>query len=316
MKIAVLDKVTMGEDIPLHLLSEFGELVEYPNTSADEVISHIGDADVIVLNKVKITKATLDACKNLKLICVFATGYDNIDISAAKERNVAVCNVPGYSTDSVALFTVATVLSLVSHLREYNDFVRGGGYSASSSANRIVPVFHDLRDKTWGVVGGGNIGSAVVKIAEAFGARVIVNKRISSDKFNCVDIVTLCRESDIITLHCPLNDDTRELINKERISLMKKGVILVNEARGAVLNERDVADAVIEGKIGGFGCDVYSKEPFSKEHPYNKIMELPNVLLTPHAAWASYEARERCVKIISENITSYLNGENLNRVDK
>ena len=316
MKITVLDKITMGEDIPIHLLSEFGELVEYKNTAADEVAAHIDDADVIVLNKVKITREVIVACKNLKLICVFATGYDNVDISAARDKNVAVCNVPGYSTDSVALFTVATVLSLVSHLGEYNDFVRTGGYSASSSANKIVPVFHDLRDKTWGVVGGGNIGSAVVKVAEAFGAKVIVNKRTPSDAFTCVDIDTLCKESDIITLHCPLNDSTRELINKERIQLMKKGVILVNEARGAVLNETDVADAVVDGKIAGFGCDVYSKEPFPMEHPYSKIMNMPNVILTPHCAWASYEARARCVKIISENISSYLKGEKLNRVDK
>lgn len=315
MKITILDKIAMGEDTPFQILDTFGEVIEYSNTQPDETLLHIGDSEVIIVNKVKIDYNHMNSAKNLKLICVFATGYDNIDINAAKKLGIAVCNVSGYSTDSVALFTAATVLSLISHLGEYNRFVRSGLYTNSGVVNRITPVFHELRGMTWGIVGAGNIGTAVMKIAEAFGANVIVNKRTPNDKYNCVDIDTLCRESDIITLHCPLNDSTRKLIGKERISVMKNGVILVNEARGDVLNERDVTDAVKSGKIAAFGCDVYSTEPFSEDHPYNEIKDYDNVILTPHTAWGSYEARVRCIRTVAENIKSYLSGDVLNRVD-
>ena len=315
MKIAVLDKIAMGEDTPFELLRPLGEVIIYNNTTQGEVLEHVSDAEVIVLNKVKITKETIDGAQKLKLICVFATGYDNIDVAAAKKAGVAVCNVPGYSTDSVAMFTVATVLSLAAHLKEYGDYVRGGEYSESSSANKITPVFHEIRGMTWGILGCGNIGKAVLKIAEAFGARVIVNKRTPSDNYKCVDIDTLCRESDIITIHCPLNDSTREIINAKRLSLMKKNVILVNEARGAVVNEADVAAAVKAGTIGAFGCDVYSSEPFLKSHPYYEIKDMDNVILTPHAAWGAYEARKRCMQIICDNIKSFASGGKLNRVD-
>ncbi len=315
MKITVLDKATMGEDTPFGLLDSLGNVTIYESTSADEVINHVADAEIIVLNKVKITKETIESAKNLKLICVFATGFDNIDVAAAKNADVAVCNVPGYSTDSVAMFTVATVLSLAAHLKEYGDYVKSGKYSESSSANKITPVFHELRGMTWGIVGCGNIGMAVLKIAEAFDARVIVNKRTPSDSLECVDIDTLCKESDIITLHCPLNESTRGIIDAERISLMKRSVILVNEARGAVLNEADVAAAIKEGKIGAFGCDVYSTEPFLNSHPYYEIKDMDNVILTPHAAWGAYEARERCIQIIRDNILSFVRGDKLNRVD-
>lgn len=315
MKIVILDKLAMGEDTPFELLDSLGEVVTYDSTAPDEIKDHVGDADVIVLNKVKIAKEIIEAANNLKLICVFATGFDNIDIVTAKKCGVAVCNVPGYSTDSVVMFTVSTVLALAAHLKEYSDYVRSGKYSESSSANKITPVFHEIRGLTWGILGCGNIGVAVLKVAEALGARVIVNKRTPSDSYECVDIDTLCKESDIITLHCPLNDGTRNLINSERISLMKDNVILVNEARGAVVNEADVAKAVLDKKIGAFGCDVYSTEPFLKSHPYYKIKDLDNVILTPHAAWGAYEARERCMQVICENIRSFVNGELLNRVD-
>lgn len=315
MKITILDKNAMGDDTPYNILDSYGEVISYSSTLPEETIEHVADSDVIILNKVKITKDVIQSAKKLKLICVFATGYDNIDVKAAKEKGVAVCNVPGYSTDSVSLFTVTTALALVSHLKEYSRFVSAGAYSASSSANKITPVFHELNGKTWGIIGFGNIGKAVAKVAEAFGTNVIVNKRTPISEYNCVDIDTLCKESDIISIHCPLNDGTRELINEKRINLMKKSVVLVNEARGAVLNEKDIAEAVKSGRIAAFGCDVYSKEPFPTDHPYNEIKDFDNVILTPHAAWAAYEARERCIKIIGDNISSYLKGEFLNRVD-
>ena len=266
-------------------------------------------------NKIKLNSENLPFAKNLKLICEFATGYDNIDIDAASRAGVAVCNVPGYSTDSVTLYTIATVTALAAKLITYRNAVNSGEYTATGSPNKISPAFCDLRGKTWGIIGYGNIGRSVGRVAEAFGARVIVNKRTPIDGVACVDIDTLCRESDIITIHCPLTDATRGIIDARRLSLMKKSVILVNEARGAVLDEAAVADALENGDIGSFGCDVYSLEPLSADHPYNRIKDLDNVILTPHSAWASFEARTRCVEIISNNIASFIDGERLNRVD-
>lgn len=316
MKIVILDKIALGLDTPLCCLDRFGEVISYDSSTPEEAILRSRDADVIILNKVKINGELMATSKNLKLICVFATGYDNVDISAARKLGIGVCNVPGYSTDSVTLFTVSTVLALSSHLLEYNRFVRSGEYSASGIPNRLTPVYHELTGKTWGIIGYGNIGRAVGRVAEALGARVIVNKRTPVEYANCVDIDTLCRESDIITVHCPLNEESGGLINSERINIMKPDVILVNEARGSVLDEKAVANAVENGKIGAFGCDVYSTEPFTEEHPYYKIKDRDNVILTPHAAWGSYEARVRCIGIISDNIDAFINKKTLNRVDK
>lgn len=316
MLIKVLDSASLGADTPiLEHLSKHGEVRIYEKTDASEIEARISDAEVIVINKVKISAEVLSYAKSLRLICVFATGYDNIDIEAAKARGVAVCNVPAYSTDSVALFTAATVLALSSHLLEYRRFVTSGEYNSAGVPNRLTPVYHELAGKTWGIVGYGNIGKAVGRIAESFGARVIANKRTPVAGVECVDIDTLCRESDIITLHCPLNEQTRTLISRERIALMKPSVIMVNEARGAVLDEAAVAEAVLSGKIAAFGSDVYSTEPFGDAHPYNSIMSLDNVILTPHAAWGSYESRCRCISVVSDNISAYIDGKILNRVD-
>lgn len=314
MKIIILDRIAMGLDTSFDELYKLGEVTVYDSTSPEELLKRSIDADVLVFNKVKITREAIENSKKLKLLCVFATGYDNIDLEAAKEHNIAVCNVPGYSTESVTLFTVATVTALASKLFEYSDFVRCGEYSESNSANRLTPVYHEISGKTWGIIGCGNIGTSVANVAKALGAKVIVNKRTPVSDFECVDIDTLCRESDVITIHCPLNDSTRSLINKERISIMKKSVILVNEARGAVLSEKDVAEALLEGRIAGFGADVYSEEPFRSSHPFYAIKNLPNVILTPHAAWGSYEARSRCVAIISENIKSFFDNKVKNRI--
>ncbi len=315
MKITVLDKKTMGDDISFAPLESYGELTAYDISPAELISERVADSEVIILNKAKITADVIAAAKNLKLICVFATGYDNIDLTAAREAGVAICNVPGYSTDSVTLYTVATVTALASKLITYSGFVTSGDYTSSGSPNKISPAFNDLRGKTWGIIGYGNIGKSVAEVAKAFGANVIVNKRTPTDEAVCVDVDTLCKESDIITVHCPLNDETRGMINADRLALMKKSVILVNEARGAVLDESAVAKAVANEEIGAFGCDVYSQEPFSADHPYDAIKARDNVILTPHSAWASYEARTRCVDIISNNIASYINGDRLNRVD-
>ena len=315
MKIKILDRATLGADAPIDILSGLGELEVFDGTTPEELTERIADADVIILNKVRIDAAALSCAARLRLICVTATGYDNIDINAAKEHGVGVTNVPGYSTDSVTLFTMATTLALVAHLREYNEYVRSGEYTASGVANRLSPVYHEVRGLTWGVIGYGNIGRAVATVAKAMGAHVIANKRTPTQDVACVDIDTLCQRSDIITVHCPLSKDTHHLIDARRLGMMKPGAILVNEARGAVVDSEAVCNAIENGTIGAYGADVYECEPFGKDHPFNRIMDRSNVLLTPHAAWGAYESRKRCVEIVVSNITAFFEDKIQNRVD-
>ena len=314
MKIVILDSGTLGADIDLSPIRALGEVIEYKLSAPDEVAERLSDADVAVLNKVKLNESNLSEAKELKLICVAATGYDNIDVEFCRANAIAVCNVPGYSTDSVAQLSVAMVLSLVTHLDEYRNFVHSGEYSRLGSANRLEPVYHEIAGMTWGVVGGGGIGSKVAEIAQALGCRVLLCRRQSESRYEAADIDRICRECDVISLHVPLNDGTRGMISRERIASMKSGVVIVNTARGAVCDEAAIADAVLSGKIGALGCDVYSKEPFREDHPFSAILECPNVCLTPHMAWGSYEARNRCVRRMAENITQFFAGNVHNRI--
>lgn len=314
MKISFLDASTLGADIDLSLYERFGELNIYKTTAEDEFTSHVGDSDVIITNKLKVGRHNLPACPNVKLICVTATGFDNIDTEYCKEHSIAVCNVVGYSTQNVAQLTLAMVLSLMCHLNEYNRSVTNGSYTRGGVANILTPVYHEIYGKTWGIVGYGNIGKQVGAVAKALGCKILVYKRTPVADDECVDIDTLCRESDIISVHTPLNDGTRGIISRERIAMMKNDAILVNVARGAVCDESAVADAILEGKIGGVGVDVYSKEPFGEEHPMTKIAGRDNVILTPHMAWGSYEARVRCCEEIALNIESFIAGERRNRI--
>lgn len=315
MRVVVLDAGTLGKDLDLSVLNGFGTVSVYESTSADLTAQRMQDAEVVIVNKVKLNEAALAEAKALKLICVAATGFDNIDTAACKRLGIGVCNVAGYSTDSVAQITVASVLHLACNYGVYLPFVSEGRYSASATANKVSPPFYELRDKTWGIVGYGNIGKQVGRIAEAFGCKVIVCKRNAEEGVQCVDIDTLCKESDIITLHTPLNDGTRNLIDRRRIALMKKGVILVNAARGLVTDEKALAEAVTSGHIGGLGIDVYSAEPMSADHPFYFIRNLPNICLTPHMAWAAYEARKRCLDEMVLNIQAFLDGKCRNRVE-
>ncbi len=315
MNIVVLDAVTLGSDLDLSLFSDFGKLFLYPTTSFDEMAERVKDADILIVNKIRCNAMTLANASHLKLICVAATGYDNIDVAYCRQKNIAVCNVVGYSTDSVAQVTVSMVLSLLTHLGEYDAYVKSGQYACGAAANAVSPFYHELCGKTWGIYGFGNIGRRVAAVAEAFGARVIVCKKTPIQEYSCVSLDELCRESDILTVHTPLNDGTRESLNKERLAMMKKGSILVNVARGAVLDEEAVANAILSGHLGAFGCDVYSSEPFAADHPYTKLYHVPNVILTPHMAWGAKEARQRCAEEIKKNISSFLNGEKRNRID-
>jgi len=315
MIIKVLDSSTLGEDIDLSLLNSLGNVSVYSKTTQEEVTERISDADVLVLNKVKLTCENLPVAKNLKLICITATGFDNVDIEYCKNNGIAVCNVCGYSTDSVAQLTVSLVLSLIMHLEEYNHYVKNGDYTKSGVHNHLKPVFHEISSMTWGIVGYGNIGKKVADVARAFGCRVIVYKKHLIDDVECVDIETLCKESDIITVHLPLTEETKWIIDEKQFDMMKKTAVMVNVARGAVVNEEAVSKALKDGKIGGFATDVYSVEPLQKDNPLNEVIEYRNVLLTPHMAWGAYEARVRCMEEVKKNIEAFFKGEIRNRVD-
>ncbi len=315
MKITVLDADTLGKDLSLAGLNELGEVIVYNNTSPEEVSARIKDSEVIILNKVKINQENLKGNEITKLVCVAATGFDNIDIEYCKQKGITVCNVAGYSTNSVAQVTLATVLELATHIGAFRESVVSGEYTKSGVQNKLTPVYHEIAGKTWGVVGCGNIGSRVAEIASAFGCRVLVCKRKADSRYQCVSIEELCREADIITVHTPLTNETKGLIGEHQLSLMKKDVILVNEARGAVFDEAAVSKAIKEDRIGALGCDVYSAEPMPHEHPYQEIKHLPNVCLTPHMAWGAFEARERCLREIIENIKCYFAGNPRNVVN-
>ena len=315
MKIVLLDYGTLGPEIDLTPLRQAGELVAYEMTAQEGIAERLGDADVVITNKLKLNRQSLAGARQLKLICVTATGFDNVEIPYCQERGIAVCNVPGYSTDSVAQLTVAVVLALSNKLMTYRDHVHSGFYARNGMPNILTPVWHELAGKTWGIVGFGSIGKKVSDIAKAFGCMVIACKRTPVPDIECTDIDTLCRKADIISLHTPLNDGTRGMIGEKQLALMKKDAILINVARGAVLDEAAVAKAILEKRIGGFGCDVYSVEPFPTSHPYNEISCLPNVCMTPHIAWGAYETRLRLIGEMIKNISAFRDGEIRNRVD-
>ena len=316
MKIAVLDAATLGDDLSLSPLEKVGECDIYSSTPPEKVAERLCHAEVTVINKVKLSAANLCDAKKLKLICIAATGYDNVDVAYWAQNGIDVCNVGGYSSHSVAQVTASIVLALSTNLVEYDRFVKSGEYTKSGIHNRLTPVYHELFGKIWGVVGYGNIGKEVGAVAKALGCRLVVCKREPIDGVECVDIDTLCKISDIITVHTPLNENTHHLINQERLSMMKPDVILVNAARGAVTDEAAVAKALKEGRIGAFGSDVYSVEPMQSDHPFYEVIDHPCLLLTPHMAWGAYEARVRCLDEIVLNIKDFYAGGRRNRVDK
>lgn len=313
MKIAVLDSATLGRDLDLSPLFELGEVDIYEGSTPSEVEQRICDCDVVIINKIKLGEHNLPYAKRLKLICLAATGYDNVDIDYCRRAGIAVCNVVGYSTQSVSQITLAMVLFLASHLGEHTEFVRNGAYTASGIANNLTPVYNELCGKRWGIVGYGNIGRQVGRVAEALGCEVSACRSRACEGF--VSLEDICRDCDIITIHTPLSESTRGFIDERMISLMKPQAIVVNVARGAVWDEAAIARAVREGRIGALGCDVYSSEPFSKEHPFYDIKDMKNVCLTPHMAWGAYEARKRCLGEIIANIRAFAGGEVRSRVD-
>lgn len=318
MKIVVLERNSVGTDIPVDY-SELGEVTYYENTvTVEEVAERIKDADIVVANKAPMREESLKDAPKVKLICEFATGYDNVDIAYCKSRGIHVANVVDYSTAMVAQHTFALAFYVSQKLRHYDDYVKGGAYAAQSRFSNFDVPFTELDGKTWGIIGMGNIGRRVARIAESFGCKVIFHSVTGKSKvteYEQVDFDTLLAESDYLSLHCPLSDITRNLIDAKALSKMKKTAIIINVARGPVVNNHDLYDALENGTIAGAGLDVIEKEPITAENPLSKIMDSGKLYITPHLAWASVEARTRCVDGVRLNIEAFQRGEVRNVVN-
>ena len=314
MKIVITDRATLGEGINLDLIGAFGELVIYPHTNHTELIERIAEADVLICNKTVVDKQALDAAKNLRCILLFATGYNNIDISYAASRGIAVCNAGQYSTYAVAQHTFALMLRQASRVAEYSDFVLGGGWIRSPLFSAFEYPTHELYGKTLGIVGFGSIGRAVCDIALAFGMKVIVYTRTPKDdpRVKFVSFDTLLSESDYISVHCPLTDKTSKMFNSEAFGKCKEGACFVNTSRGGVVDEIALASALNSGKLSGAALDVLATEPMSAECP---LIGAKNITLTPHTAWIPVETRQRLIGIVADNLKAFLDGKPKNKVN-
>ena len=318
MKIVDLDGFGVNPgDLSWEAISKLGDFKLYDRTSPEDVISRAKDADIILINKINITDEIMEQLPKLKYIGVLATGYNVVDIESANKRGIVVSNIPAYSTDSVAQLTFAHILNMVNRVGHYADLNRKGRWSNNLDFCYWNTPLMEISGKTIGILGLGNIGSKVARIAHDFGMDVYAFTSKSStelpDGIQKTTIDGLLSVSDILTLHCPLTAETRELINKESIKKMKRGALLVNTGRGQLVNEADVADALTSGQLGGYGADVMCEEPPSAENP---LFAQPNAFITPHIAWATLEARTRLMNILLENLKSYKDGNPQNIVNK
>lgn len=308
MKIVFLDAKTIGEDIDLSGFDELGTVVKYPFSTSLEVPDRVSDADVIIVNKIQVNAQTIGTAKNLKLVCVTATGTNNLDKDYLNSRRIAWRNVAGYSTESVAQHTFAMLFYLLEKLRYYDDYVKEGHYVNDTIFTHFEEIFYELSGKTWGIIGLGNIGRRVASIAEAFGAKVIYSSPSGSapQKGYCqVELDTLYVSSDIISVHAPLNEYTENLIDKAAFSKMKKGCIFLNLGRGSIVVEEDLCNALEEGCIRAAGLDVLCKEPMTPDNPLRRIKDSRRLFITPHVGWASVEARTRLMDIILGQVTEF-----------
>ena len=319
MNIVALERNSAGTDIPVDCWNELGTVTCYANTvTEEEVRERVGDAEVIIANKAPMNERTLKDAPNVKLICELATGFDNCDLAYCKFRGIKVTNVVDYSTAMVAQHTFTLALALSQKLPHYDSYVKSGAYAAQDRFSNFDVPFLELEGKTWGIVGMGNIGKRVAKIATAFGCKVIfhsITGKSTCTDYPQVDKDTLLAESDFLSLHCPLSDLSRNFIDKEALQKMKKSAILINVARGPVVNNRDLYDALVENRIQAAGLDVIEKEPITAENPLSTFMDSNRLIITPHLAWASVEARTRCVEGVYLNIQAYLRGEDRNVVN-
>lgn len=318
MRIVILERDSVGKDVSVECLKELGEVTAYSNTVAEEVESRVQDAEIIIANKAPLNAATLKAAEKVRLICEFATGYDNVDLDYCRQRGIKVANVVNYSTAAVAQHTFALCFYILEKLNHYDHFVKSGGYAAQSGFSNFDLPFTELDGKTWGIVGMGNIGRKVAQIAEAFGCKVIffsATGKSSCTDYERVDLDTLLRHADFLSLHCPLSDRTRNLIDLEALGKMKETAILINVARGPVVNDEALYTALTENMIAGAGLDVTGTEPMKATNPLSKIMDSNKLIITPHLAWASIEARNRVVEETYKNIQEFCQGRDRNIVN-
>lgn len=308
MKIVFLDTKTIGDDINLSQYNTLGKVVKYDFSKPEDIPERVADADVIVLNKAPICEATIGAAQNLKLVCVTATGTNNLDKEFLAKRNIAWRNVAGYSTESVAQHTFAMLFFLLEKLSYYDAYVKEERYVNDTIFTHFAEHFHEINGKTWGIIGLGNIGRRVADIAKMFGANVIyysTSGKNQQEGYNRVDFDTLLSTSDIVSVHAPLTEATENLMNKEAFSKMKSSAIFLNLGRGAVVVEEDLAEMLNAGKIAAAGLDVLRTEPMSPDNPLLSIKDSKRLLITPHIGWASVEARTKLMDLVYENIRKF-----------
>ena len=317
MKIVVLDGYTENPgDLSWDRIGAFGELAVYDRTPADKIVERIGDAECIFTNKTPIRRETIDTCPGLKFIGVLATGYNVVDYNYCREKGVAVCNVPSYGTASVAQYSIALLLELCHHIGHHSDTVYAGKWQNSADFCYWDYPLIELEGKTIGIIGFGRIGQREGQIARAIGMKVLAYDIYQSDAGReigeYVDLDVLLADSDVISLHCNLTQENEGMINKETIARMKDGAILINNARGQLINERDVADALNSGKLAGAGLDVVYTEPIKADNP---LLKAKNCIITPHISWAAKEPRERIMQTSEDNLKNYLAGTPINVVN-
>ena len=318
MNIVILDGYTENPgDLSWEELGKLGDLTVYDRTPESEIISRIGDAEIVITNKTPLTRATLDACPNIRYIAVLATGYNVVDIAAAKEKGIPVSNVPTYGTASVGQFAIAMLLEICHHVAHHSHTVYEGKWNACADWCYWDYPLIELDGKTMGIIGFGRIGQTTGKIARAMGMKVLAYDSFPSESGKAiaeyVDLDTLLASSDVVALHCPLFPETQGIINKDTIAKMKDGVILLNNSRGPLIVEQDVADALNSGKIYAAGLDVVSTEPIRNDNP---LLKAKNCIITPHISWAPKESRQRIMDCTVSNVLSFLNGAPANVVNK
>ena len=309
MKIVFLDASTLGDDIDYTQFEQMGEVVRYPFTSSEEAPDRVADTAVVVVNKVLINEQTISTAGKLKLVCVTATGTNNLDKDYLAQRGIEWRNVAGYSTESVAQHTFAMLFYLLENLRYYDDYVKNGSYVNDRIFTHFARTFRELNGMTWGILGLGAIGRRVADIAGMFGAKVIyysASGAPAQEGYHQVDFDTLLAESDILSIHAPLNEYTEGLMNASAFHKMKSDAILLNLGRGPIINEADLADALDSGEIKAAGLDVLSVEPMAKDSPLLTVRDKDRLFITPHIAWAAVETRQRLTKIIAGQIREFL----------
>ena len=317
MKIVILDSETVCRDgdVSLEGITSLGESRVYGFTPNDEVAGKIGDADAVICNKCLITKDVFDKCPNLKYVGLFATGFNNVDLKAASQKGACVCNVPAYSTDSVAQHTFALILNHFNRIRDYADTVDNGDWVNYKLFTYFYMPTFELKGMTIGIVGFGNIGQKVAEIAKVFGMNVLAFTRSPEkvgDKAKAVSLQELLEKSDVVTMHCPLNENSEKMINEKTLSQMKKSAYFVNTARGGLVDEKALAKALNEGKIAGAGIDCLTIEPMQEDCP---LRNAKNCTITPHIAWAPKQTRERLLKVVAENLRKWIEGNPQNKVN-